>query len=529
MIPSKKIVFIDGSLPDVSVLVGAMQPDVEVEVLDPNRDELQQITDDLAHHDADISAIHVVSHGMPGRLLLGHRQVDVATLARDHNDFRRWHNALQPGGEILLYGCRVGFGVTGEAFLSSLSRLTGSSVAASTDNTGAVGKAGNWALEVSTAPIHAAMPFVPERIAQYLPTLALPDGLQSLDTGTNGGTPSSVDFQYSSTSTAGTSALTIDNDNSAPEGIYIVVNNSTATKGGTQNITVAANGTSLGSFELTAVDLEIIGFAADNFSNVIVTGTKLDNTTIQTNSVSASGPSGTIAGLNFSGFAGIALKSFTVSYTCDTNTFCSDIDLQSFTIANAAAPDTTPPAVSGVTSSTANGSYKAGDVVSIQVNFSENVTVTGTPQLTLETGGADEVVNYSSGSGTSALTFNYTVQAGDTSSDLDYVATNSLALNGGTIKDAAGNNATLTLASPGASGSLGNAKSLVIDTTAPTVSGVTSSTANGAYKAGDVISIQVNFSESVTVTGTPQLTLETGGTDEVVNYASGSGTSALTF
>ena len=61
------------------------------------------------------------------------------------------------------------------------------------------------------------------------------------------------------------------------------------------------------------------------------------------------------------------------------------------------------------------------------------------------------------------------------------------------------------------------------DTAAITVSSVTSSTANGAYKVGDAISIQVTFSESVTVTGTPQLTLETGSSDAVVDYASGSG------
>ena len=88
------------------------------------------------------------------------------------------------------------------------------------------------------------------------------------------------------------------------------------------------------------------------------------------------------------------------------------------------------------------------------VTFSEAVVVAGTPQLTLALS-PNRAVNYSSGSGTNTLTFNYTVVSPDTSSDLDYAATSSLALNGGTIRDAAANNATLTLASPGASGSLG--------------------------------------------------------------------------
>ncbi len=191
--------------------------------------------------------------------------------------------------------------------------------------------------------------------------------------------------------------------------------------------------------------------------------------------------------------------------------------------------DNVAPTVSSVNSSTANGTYKVGDVVSLQVNFSEAVTVTGTPQLTLETGTTDRTVNYASGSGSTALTFTYTVQAGDIATDLDYTSTTALALNSGTIRDASSNNATLALASPGAANSLGANKALVIDGVVPTVSSVGSNTANGTYKTGDVIGVQVNFSEAVTVTGTPQLTLETGATDRAVNYASGSGTSSLTF
>lgn len=195
--------------------------------------------------------------------------------------------------------------------------------------------------------------------------------------------------------------------------------------------------------------------------------------------------------------------------------------------------DSTPPTVSLVSASTANGTYKVGDAISVQVDFSENVTVAiGTPQLTLETGTTDRTINYASGSGTSRLIFNYTVQAGDTAADLDYVSIGALTLNGATIRDGASNNANLDLASPGAVNSLGANKNIVIDGVVPVVSSVTASTANGTYKLGDIISIQVNFTEAVTVNtggGTPQLTLETGATDRTVNYTSGSGTSTLTF
>ena len=64
---------------------------------------------------------------------------------------------------------------------------------------------------------------------------------------------------------------------------------------------------------------------------------------------------------------------------------------------------------------------------------------------------------------------------------------------------------------------------MTLDTTAPTVTGVSSTLANGSYKAGQVVPVTVTFSEAVTVTGTPQLTLALS-PNRAVNYSSGSGT-----
>jgi Ca2+-binding RTX toxin-like protein len=64
------------------------------------------------------------------------------------------------------------------------------------------------------------------------------------------------------------------------------------------------------------------------------------------------------------------------------------------------------------------------------------------------------------------------------------------------------------------------------------ITSVSASTANGAYKIGDVISIVVTFTASVTVDttgGTPHLLLETGSVDRLATYVSGSGTTDLVF
>lgn len=152
---------------------------------------------------------------------------------------------------------------------------------------------------------------------------------------------------------------------------------------------------------------------------------------------------------------------------------------------------TPTPDVTNVTSSTANGYYKLGEIVSVKVTFDMTVTVTGTPQLALETGATDQLVNYTSGSGTTELTFTYTVQAGDTSQDLDYTSASALALNGGSITGN-GYAADVSLPSPGASGSLGANKAIVIDTTPPalsdaeiTLSGATGT--GGVFKLGDTV------------------------------------------
>ena len=191
--------------------------------------------------------------------------------------------------------------------------------------------------------------------------------------------------------------------------------------------------------------------------------------------------------------------------------------------------DHIPPAVSSVNSTALNATYMTGANLNIQVNFPENVTVTGTPQLALNSGGT---AAYASGSGTGTLTFSYTIGTGQSSADLDYSTTSSLSLAGGTITDAAGNNAALTLPAVGGASSLGGQKDIVVDGIAPVVSNV-AVPANGSYGTGQNLDFTVNMTEAVSVNtggGTPSmgLTLNTGGTVNAA-YLSGSGTSALTF
>ena len=123
--------------------------------------------------------------------------------------------------------------------------------------------------------------------------------------------------------------------------------------------------------------------------------------------------------------------------------------------------ETTLPAVTSVSSTAKNGTYGTGAVVPVTVSFNLPVNVKGAPELQLNSGGT---APYTSGSGTNALTFTYTVAAGQNANPLDEATTSALTLNGGTIEDELGDPVTLTLPNPGAAGSLGANKAIKIDT-----------------------------------------------------------------
>jgi hypothetical protein len=153
------------------------------------------------------------------------------------------------------------------------------------------------------------------------------------------------------------------------------------------------------------------------------------------------------------------------------NNGCTDTDdnYQDFAIRSPGSPQNSSATpvkclvVTNVSSSTPNGTYSAGDVISVDVEFSSGVNVTGSPTLRLETGTTDRQAIYSPpDSSATTLSFIYDVGAGDVSVDLDYVGVNSLSLNGGSIIGAVGD-ADLTLPLPGAVNSLSGNKDIVID------------------------------------------------------------------
>ena len=235
----------------------------------------------------------------------------------------------------------------------------------------------------------------------------------------------------------------------------------------------------------------------------------------------------------------------TFNYTVASGHVSSDLDFKATT--SLALPTGTGSTIRNLVNSNADltlvtpgAEFSIGDNQTIVIDgvrpaFSDYTANAGTTTVTLAmseaVGGTPDATDFTV---TSAAGATNTVTAATVASD-----GNSIALTLQIIP----NDATLVSPTPksvrdkanGAVVDVTTGQSITVtnDVSAPNITGVTSTldTSSGAVTKGigEVIPIQIAFDEVVNVQGTPQLALETGSTDAVAYYASGSGTDTLTF
>jgi Ca2+-binding RTX toxin-like protein len=153
---SNEIVFVDTSVQDWQNLVTGVRPDVQVIQVEPRRDGVAQIAEALAGQH-DIDALHIISHGAAGTLILGATVLNGVNLSDHAALLSQIGQSLTASGDILLYGCNVAAGENGQSFIDALAAVTGVDVAASADPTGSAALGGDWTLEASVGPVEASM------------------------------------------------------------------------------------------------------------------------------------------------------------------------------------------------------------------------------------------------------------------------------------------------------------------------------------------------------------------------------------
>ena len=140
-----EMLFVDPCVPDIPAILRGLRGEVEVVLLDGLRPAARQMAEALRAR-SGLEAVHVMTHGAPGRMSFTAGEWSEATLKRDASDMAAIGGSLRDGGELRLWACEVGRGAAGEAFVLALAEAAGTEVAAAIGLVGAAKKGGAWGL-----------------------------------------------------------------------------------------------------------------------------------------------------------------------------------------------------------------------------------------------------------------------------------------------------------------------------------------------------------------------------------------------
>ncbi|NQE63181.1 DUF4347 domain-containing protein, partial [Caulobacter sp. RHG1] len=163
-----EIVFVDMRITNYQAVVDAVGPGVQVVLIDPAQDGVRQMAQALEGR-SDIAAIHVVSHGADGVLLLGSEALHAGNLAEHAQDLAIIGQALSANGDVQLWGCDIAATPQGQAFIQALAQATGADIAASSNDTGG---GGDWTLEITTGEVAASQAIDTAALAAFEGSLA---------------------------------------------------------------------------------------------------------------------------------------------------------------------------------------------------------------------------------------------------------------------------------------------------------------------------------------------------------------------
>ena len=85
-----------------------------------------------------IDGVHMVSNGSPGHIQLGNEAITNKTIERSESEWTQWREALGPEACILVDASQVAGDDGGKELVDRLGEITGATITASEDDTGAL-------------------------------------------------------------------------------------------------------------------------------------------------------------------------------------------------------------------------------------------------------------------------------------------------------------------------------------------------------------------------------------------------------
>ena len=127
-----------------------MRPNQDILILQQGNG-LTELNEYLDENGGEYSAIHFVTHGDDGNIIINDKIIDQQSF--NASEWSELKDHLTDSGDILFYGCNIAGTAEGEALIDQIAAACDADVAASTDTTGV---SGNWDLEYTSGEVETA-------------------------------------------------------------------------------------------------------------------------------------------------------------------------------------------------------------------------------------------------------------------------------------------------------------------------------------------------------------------------------------
>ena len=149
----RPLVVVDASLPSPDSLARSFGDAAATVVVAAGDDLFSSVTAELDRL-GGVSAIHLVSHGLPGSFTLGSTRFALDTVDQIDDGLVAWSRLAGPGADLYLWGCDIAAG-DGASLLDAIHTVSGFDVAASLDATGPAWLGGDFDLESAVGDVAA--------------------------------------------------------------------------------------------------------------------------------------------------------------------------------------------------------------------------------------------------------------------------------------------------------------------------------------------------------------------------------------
>lgn len=161
---TQNLIFVDSKVDEYQDLLSATSSEADLVLLDPYKDGISQISQELAQHQ-DIEAVYIFGQENSNGMNLGNTTLNLDTIDGYVDELQGWSNALTEEGDILLYGYGASNNQDTTTIANQLANITDADIAISHNSFGDNLYQEEW--EVKTGAIEATLDFGTDLTVEY--------------------------------------------------------------------------------------------------------------------------------------------------------------------------------------------------------------------------------------------------------------------------------------------------------------------------------------------------------------------------